>query len=254
MTPGAPLFHRYVALGDSISIDEYPGLDWQERNRLRAPVSGLGAASLLFANDDQAWPDFRGTDLRTLCPGIRFHSLAVDGGVTTHVLDRQLPRLGNGDRRPTLVTLTVGGNDLLQLLRPGAGAPGPEDADRILGTIATILDRLERLFPGRAVLVGTVYDPSDGGPWFMGRPLGPAERAILDRLNDGLRDLATREERVVLADIAAHFAGHGLSAPTAEQWYWPHMVIEPSARGASEVRRLWLQSLGIGGPDGGDGG
>ncbi len=254
MTPGAPLFHRYVALGDSISIDEYPGLDWQERNRLRAPVSGLGAASLLFANDDQAWPDFRGTDLRTLCPGIRFHSLAVDGGVTTHVLDRQLPRLGNGDRRPTLVTLTVGGNDLLQLLRPGAGAPGPEDADRILGTIATILDRLERLFPGRAVLVGTVYDPSDGGPWLMGRPLGPAERAILDRLNDGLRDLATRKERVVLADIAAHFAGHGLSAPTAEQWYWPHMVIEPSARGASEVRRLWLQSLGIGGPDGGDGG
>ncbi len=78
----------------------------------------------------------------------------------------------------------------------------------------------------------------------MGRPLGASERAILDRLNDGIRDLAARRGGVVLADIAAHFAGHGLSAPTAEQWYWPHMIIEPSARGASEVRRLWLQALG----------
>jgi lysophospholipase L1-like esterase len=206
-------------------------------------VPGLGAASLLFANDDQAWPEFRGTDLRTFCPGIRFHPLAVDGGVTTHVLDRQLPRLGNGDRLPTLVTLTVGGNDLLQLLRPGAGSPGPEDADRILVSVGTILDRLERLFPEATVLLGTVYDPSDGGPWLMGQPIGPAERGILDRLNAGIRALASGDERVLLVDIAEHFAGHGLSAPTAEQWYWPHMIIEPSAHGASEVRRLWLAAL-----------
>jgi lysophospholipase L1-like esterase len=245
LTAGALPFRRYVALGDSISIDEYPGLDWQERKRLRAPVPGLGAASLLHRNHDDVWPDFRGVDLQALCPGLRFDSLPVDGGVTTHVLTRQLPRLGAGDHRPTLVTLTVGGNDLLQLVRPGAGAPGPGDADRILGTIDTILARLARLFPERTVLLGTVYDPSDGGPWLMGRPLGPAERAILDRLNDGIRDLAARRGRVVLADIAAHFAGHGLSAPTAEQWYWPHMIIEPSARGASEVRRLWLQVLGV---------
>ena len=36
--------------------------------------------------------------------------------------------------------------------------------------------------------------------------------------------------------------GHGLSAPSAEQWYW-HMIIEPSVCGASEGAgcgsRLW---------------
>ena len=41
----------------------------------------------------------------------------------------------------------------------------------------------------------------------------------------------------------AHFAGHGLSARSPERWYWPHMIIELSAPGASEVRRLWLRVL-----------
>ena len=77
----------------------------------------------------------------------------------------------------------------------------------------------------------------------VGIPLGPAERAVLDHLNDGIRAMAKARERVVLADIQAHFAGHGLSAATPERWYWPHMIIEPSARGASEVRRLWLQAV-----------
>ena len=155
-------FQRYVALGDSISIDQYPGQDWQERKGLRAPVSGLGAASLLYRNADEVWPDFRGADLHTLLPQLHFDALPTDAAVARYVLDRQLPKLGRGDRRPTLVTLTVGGNDLLQLLRPGADAPGPEDADRILGTIDTILRRLERLFPDRTVLLGTVYDPRGG--------------------------------------------------------------------------------------------
>ncbi len=238
-------FQRYVALGDSISIDEYPGLDWQELKRLRHPVSGLGAASLLYRNADEVWPDFQGADLETLCPGLHFDSLPVDAAVARDVLGRQLPQLRPGDRRPTLVTLTVGGNDLLQLLRPGEGAPSREDADRILGTIDTILRRLERLFPDRTVLLGTVYDPSDGGPWLMGVPLSPANRDILERLNEGIRGLARRRDGVFLTDIAERFAGHGLSAPSAEQWYWQHMIIEPSARGASEVRRLWLEALGV---------
>jgi lysophospholipase L1-like esterase len=243
---GALLYQRYVALGDSISIDDYPGLDRQETEGLRAPVPGLGAASLLHHNADDVWPGFRGADLRTLCPGVRFDGLAVDGARTSDVLERQLPLLGTGDRRPTLVTLTVGGNDLLAFLWRGAGVPGPHDADRIVGAIAAVLDRLERLFPQRAVLIGTIYDPSDGASRLLDRPLGPPERAVLDRVNDGIRQLARRRDAVLLADIATRFAGHGLSAPVAERWYWPHMIIEPSARGASEVRRLWLEALGVG--------
>lgn len=235
-------FARYVSLGDSISIDDYPALDWQERERLRAPVPGLGAASLLFRNADAAWPEFRGRDLRSLCPGIRFDARAVDGGITTGVLSGQLPRLGNGDPRPTLVTLTVGGNDLMQLLHRGE-APRAADADRVLASIEAILGRLARLFPQGTVLLGTVYDPTDGTASLDGYPLGATERATLRHVNDGIRALASRPG-VRLADVEAHFAGHGAAAPPPERWYWPHSIIEPSARGASEVRRLWLQALG----------
>jgi len=46
--------------------------------------------------------------------------------------------------------------------------------------------------------------------------------------------------------IHDHFLGHGLSKPDPDaRWYWRHSIIEPSACGASEVRRLWLEALGL---------
>jgi lysophospholipase L1-like esterase len=233
-------FHRYVALGDSVSIDDYPAVDWQELRGLPAPFPGLGAASLLHRNHDEAWPEFRGRALRTSSPDLAFECLATDGARTRDVLEDQLPRLGRGDPRPTLVTLTVGGNDLLQLL---SRRFGPEDAEDVLGRIGEILLRLESVFPERTVLVATVYDPTDGGPELMGVRLGEPEHALLARVNDGIRDLCSARPGVVLADVAAHFRGHGLSAAPDDRWYWPHAPIEPSARGASEVRRLWLNLL-----------
>lgn len=49
---------------------------------------------------------------------------------------------------------------------------------------------------------------------------------------------------VRIVPIHDHFLGHGLAEPDPDaRWYWRHSIIEPSARGASEVRRLWLESL-----------
>jgi hypothetical protein len=58
---------HYVALGDSISIDDYSG------------GPGRGGASLLFANRDGDFPDWRGRDLRTAEAGAVFSLLATDG-------------------------------------------------------------------------------------------------------------------------------------------------------------------------------
>ena len=155
MSLGLPPLRRYVALGDSISIDEYPGLDWQERQGLAAPAPGLGAASLLRSNADGAWPQFRGLDLETHFGALHFESLATDGGTTTDVLDIQIPQLeGHDPDQSTLVTLTVGGNDLLQALS-GGGRLRRAHADRILASIEEILDRLARLYWRRVVLLGT---------------------------------------------------------------------------------------------------
>jgi hypothetical protein len=46
-----------------------------------------------------------------------------------------------------------------------------------------------------------------------------------------------------VADAHSHFQGHGVTAPAAERWYWKRNLIEPSAAGASEIRRLWLDAL-----------
>src|SRR3954463_11411852 len=89
--------YSYVALGDSISIDDYAG------------GPGRGGASLLARNRDDDFPSWRGHDLRDR----PFHLLANDGATRRPLLDQQLPRLGLSRVRPSVVTLTIGGNDVL---------------------------------------------------------------------------------------------------------------------------------------------
>src|SRR5919112_5850696 len=91
----------YVALGDSISIDVYAG------------GPGRGGASLLARNRDEDFPEWRGRDFATTRPELGFALLATDGGTTASLLDAQLPRLESARVVPRVVTLTVGGNDVL---------------------------------------------------------------------------------------------------------------------------------------------
>jgi len=50
----------------------------------------------------------------------------------------------------------------------------------------------------------------------------------------------------LLADLYQHFEGHGLAEGEASQrWFWDESMIEPNALGASETRRIWLETLGL---------
>lgn len=243
-------FARYVALGDSISIDLYPG---QDAARGGPAVPGLGAASLFHRNDDARWPEFRGRDLATMVPGIAFrneHALAgparypsdnltTDGATTGDVLRYQLPRLGPSRER-TLVTLTAGGNDLLSMLSAPRRPKGLVES--AAGRLREILDRLADVLPDTLVLLGTIYDPSDGTNDLGYGPL-EEEAGWLRDLNARIREMAAAREHVRLADIHRHFLGHGLSASERERWYWSGLIVEPGLRGASEVRRLWLEAI-----------
>jgi len=73
----------YVALGDSISIDEYAG------------GPGCGGGSLLFRNRDDDFPEWRGRDLLSRDPAARFAMLASDGATTRTLAAVQLPRLAD---------------------------------------------------------------------------------------------------------------------------------------------------------------
>ncbi|HEY0160878.1 MAG TPA: SGNH/GDSL hydrolase family protein [Thermoanaerobaculia bacterium] len=233
-------FRRYIALGDSISIDIYPFHDAQRRHPGKASTDRLGAASLLYRNDDRFWPEFKGRDLHTLLPALQFEDLTADGA-TTHSLLRQVEQIAAAGE-PALVTITAGGNDLLGQIGSRGGNPVAEIAERL----RTAVDRLLAKLPHATVLLGTVYDPSDGTNRLPGysRPLNDEAR-WLSEYNAFVRKLAKSDRRLRLADIHDHFLGHGLTVPEHERWYLQESIIEPSARGASEVRRVWVEGLGM---------
>jgi lysophospholipase L1-like esterase len=232
-------FSRYIALGDSISIDVYPAHDAERRYPGKASTELLGAASLLYRNDDRFWPEFKGRDLHTLLPELQFDDLTADGATTQSLL-RQVEQIAKSDE-PTVVTITAGGNDLLGQIGWRGGDPVPEISSRL----ETAVHRLLEKRPNATVLLGTVYDPSDGTNKLPGytRAL-EREAEWLATYNDFVRELAAGDGRIRLADIHQHFLGHGLTVPQGERWYLQESIIEPSARGASEVRRLWLDALG----------
>lgn len=226
-------FTHYIALGDSISIDIYPAADAERRFAGRFSTDELGAVSLLVKNDDKLWPEFRGRSL-----GIPVTDLTADGATTESLL-RQVERIDASDA-PTLVTITAGGNDLLGHI----GSRGPNPAPQIEARLRTAIARVLEQRPNATVLVGTVYDPSDGTNVLDGRGRLDREAEWLADYNDRIRKLVTTDKRLKLADIHKHFLGHGLTAPLEERWYLRESIIEPSARGASEVRRVWLEAIG----------
>jgi lysophospholipase L1-like esterase len=222
----------YVALGDSMSIDAYAG------------GPGRGAASLLARNRDADFPDWAGRDLAAA--GLTPEILASDGATSRDVVAEQVPLV---IEPPALVTLTIGGNDLL--IAYGQAAAAYAAVEAVVAAGEEILRRLSLIGAG-LVVVTTVYDPSDGTgelpttaltPW----PEGPS---VLAALNTALRDLADRHGAVI-ADVHQSFLGHGATAGDpgqseshpANRDLWYCRVIEPNAWGAHHIRRIWWEVI-----------
>jgi len=247
------VFTRYVALGDSVSIDLYPALDAGEidiavaleRTTNAGQVAPIGAASLLYQNSEAHWPDFIGEDLVTLSPGIEVQQLAQDGATIGDVFGEQMPLIEASDDS-VLVTLTIGGNDLLSAY---SNRPRRSLLEHIENDIEEaydfLVETLRTRLPHGTYVLTTVYDPSDRSGKIPGvfEEAGPLPLDILDRLNAHVRRLASGTPRAVLADVYAHFLGHGVAAEERDCWYWRRSLIEPNARGASEVRRVWMDAL-----------
>lgn len=247
------MFSQYIALGDSMSIDLYPALDagetdvavaleWDARAGKVAP---LGSASLLYRNLADRWPEFTGRDLVSRNRDITMLNVAEDGATIGDVFGSQLAQIEGSDES-TLLTLSVGGNDLLSAF---ASRPDGTILRHIVKDIAEaydfLVEALRRARPNSTIILTTVYDPSDDTRKipgvFEGAGLLPLE--ALHDLNDRIRDVSARTPRSAVGDVHRHFLGHGVTAPEGDQWYWQRSWVEPNARGASEIRRLWLDAL-----------
>jgi lysophospholipase L1-like esterase len=177
---------------------------------------------LIVRNDDGLFPGFKGRDLVSLGPA-RLEHRAQDGGRVGDLpwQSRRLKVSG-----PVVALVTVGGNDLLS----GLAADSGEGMQHFKQRLGAFLDAL----PVRPVLLGTVFDPTfgDDSRNFLSIDARIA-RPNFNRMNAIITELAPRYGELV--DIHAHFLGGDPS--------WFTRTIEPSLRGASEVRAAFLPAV-----------
>ena len=233
----------YVALGDSMSTDHYPTCDVRNLDLPPPRLDPLGAAALLYRNDDARWPEFKGRELARSSPRVEFLNLAEDGAMIADVTTEELARLRRDSQDPGfLFTLTAGGNDLLDALM--AGRPLEKAVSRIARDYTDLVESVREEFPRATIVLTTVYDPTDGSGTLPGlEAFAPLPLEYLRRFNDHVRETARAVPGTVLADVHQHFRSHGVTAPEQDRWYWNRNMIEPNARGASEIRRVWWEVL-----------
>lgn len=236
-----------------MSIDLYPALDAGEidvavaleRDATAGRVASLGAASLFYRNDETRWPEEIGNDLASRFPAIEYTNLAGDGATIGDVFGEQLPQLAQSEE-PTLLTLTIGATDLFSAFVNRYKAPLLE---RITHDVAEafdfIVDSVRRSRPNSLLIVSTIYDPSDRTGRIRGifDEAGVMSLRALDSLNESIRTVANGTPGLLLGEVYGHFLGHGVTAPESDSWYWRRSLLEPNARGASEIRRVWMEAL-----------
>lgn len=183
---------------------------------------GVHPGQLVVRNDDRLFPEFRGKDLLSRGEA-RLEHRAVDGA-TVEGLPRQARDLKV--EGSAVAMLTIGGNDLLRGLVTDRG-PGVEE-------FALALEAFLKQLPIRPVLIGNVYDPSfgDNANNFLGVDPRLA-RENHRRVNSVLADMGAKYGALV--DLYAHFLKGDPS--------WYTRTIEPSLKGASEVRRAFLPHI-----------
>lgn len=247
------MYATYISLGDSMSIDRYPALELSIRqpgiySATAGRESPVGASSLFYENENALWPEFEGRDLVTRFPGIERLDLTMDGATVGDVFAAQLPELAGTASGPAVVTLTLGGNDLLSAYAAQHGRRVMEAAVRdIAESYEHVVRAVREAVPDGLLLLTTVYDPSDRTGRIPGvfsdEPDDKLPLHHLDTLNGRIREVAGRTLGARLADAYVHFLGHGMTAPPKERWYLASSPIEPGAAGANEIRRVWWDAL-----------
>jgi len=198
---------NYLALGDSISIDDYTG------------VVGGGAASQ-FA---------KRIDSETLL------DLTVDGKTTIGVLED----LESLEFNPDIITLTSGGNDFLQACFWGSDPTSKQGWQELVDGPLSRLDQITSSLSlySCPIIINTIYDPTDGDD-AIGEQIGLPRvmRLAFFELNDGIRALA-RRKGLILSDLHTLFTGHG---PRSKEC-WIVANIEPNLAGATAIASQWFR-------------
>jgi lysophospholipase L1-like esterase len=155
----APVFHRFVALGDSFT-------------------EGVGDVDATRPNGVRGWADRVAEVLAATTADFGYANLAVRGRTLRSIIAQQIaPAIA---LRPDLITIYGGGNDLI---RPRCDVDGLGELydDAVAKLAAT----------GATVGVFTAFDPGSGGPFAR-------LRGRFAVYNERVREIADRHGAVVL--------------------------------------------------------
>jgi len=244
---------RWVTLGDSISTGF-------------GASPGHGYTALLWHNDGVWYPDWCARDLETFFPDLEKNNFAQNAVTTVEVLGWQLDQIPTGADQPTLITITIGGNELIHDY--GRSPPrdtavyGCEDADCLTWSYS-FQDRLEQIFVFLRddarfpepidIYIADIYDPSDGTGDISGSglPDWPDGLVTLGYWNERIRETAVEYDATVVC-IHDIFLGHGLfhddpdnpyyDATDPTYWYFINLE-DPNDLGYQAVRRVFWEAI-----------
>lgn len=240
-TGSGPAYATYVILGDSISDGGGEGPFFYD---------------LLAANDDTAYPDWHGKDLRTRYGIDAAHVVKVSkGGAVSADLAGQLAKVPHDLPGPVLVTITIGGNDMTAAF---VDILQGKDAADLAATKANIDAALAEIHsPDRfgtgvtaTVFEANVYDPSDDvAPNFASCPaplsLIPSTFDIATTFTtwNGAIGASIAATGDVDVDSHAIFLGHGAEKPTdGTRWFYSD-CIHPNKFGHDQLRMAFWTAI-----------
>ncbi|MBU0730469.1 MAG: SGNH/GDSL hydrolase family protein [Proteobacteria bacterium] len=247
----------YVALGDSILIDKWAG----------GEDCNCGASSLLLENLNDKFPYYFGKDLLTLFADAKLISLAKDAALFEGFLDDQIDEFKSKKIIPDLVTISIGGNDLVQFLKTKLHESNKPELNIFIANFEQNLLELEKFITylnsqneDIIIFLLNIYDPTDGLGFdftrneFLSRSNNLKMYFLLNQLNTKLAVFSAKNN-LQLIDIHSHFLGHGLSAVKYKDinpfydpgndtfWYHPQVIIDVNGLGAHEIRKLLYDAL-----------
>jgi lysophospholipase L1-like esterase len=259
-------YKTVVVIGDSISDVGNAGGEGQE------PFY----RTLLVANDDTKYPEWKGFDLAT-CWGLNATTNVVkaskggavatvptnNDGTSKRVLLNQVTGLPATLEGPVLVVGTIGGNDaqsgLISLLT-GSAAQQQKNIDDFasgFGKAMADLTKADRFGPGVkvSVLMTNIYDPSGGTGHFYYEPakakcpgalgLWPDNKNTGDALtqwNTSMAAEAAKYTDVHLLSMRAPFDSHTVSSAPDTNWFYKD-CIHPNAAGHHAVRGIFWAGM-----------
>ncbi len=198
------LHTRYMALGDSLA-------------------AGFGA---LPATNGYVYLLYRWGVIDTV-PNTLLSNAGVPGATSRHVLDYQVPQAIQAFR-PDVITITVGGNDLLRIL---TGETPAQVLAEFQANLTAILTELRTALPETRIVIGNLYSI----------PEIPASGEVVQAFNQIVEGVAAAFG-VPVADVFGNFEGRNGLLLIDRHGAGPFQV-HPSNAGYIAMARAFVEGL-----------